>query len=437
MAIMGNKFLLKNFTIDVFAFLVMFLPRRLYFFGAFSYRIVILFVFVLCLILRKGKLSISNTIIDIPMILYFVIAGIISFVHLQFSTGLGYFIDTCLVLFMIYNLLQNEQDINKFINVFLLFLSIYAALGILECLTGFNIWDLVHSAGYQRYRFGLYRSYGSSTNFTNNGAFLMLCLPIVVWKMQQKEAHKKRYAVIYGLVLLNILATLTRSIILCTILLQFIWLLKSGMVQFIKKHFVQVMAAVTAVVLLVNIPVVYHFLNQFISMFVALYDYETANEISDSFGSNANGIGQRFLLYTWIFEAVKDKILFGLGPNCPFEYAFMTLTGKRMIKTSIENQYLVHLYRYGLAGLTSYLFMLTSIISRLWKNMENNLTLKGGKCTFGFMILTTAVIYFISGLSFAASDDFRMLFLILSLFFVHCQLTKRGEPENDELSSEI
>lgn len=265
----------------------------------------------------------------------------------------------------------------------------------------------------------------------------MLCLPIVVWKMQQEEAHKKRYAVIYGFVLLNILATLTRSIILCTILLQFIWLLKSGMIQFIKKHFVQVMAAVTAVVLLVNIPVVSHFINQFISMFVALYDYETANEISDSFGSNANGIGQRFLLYTWIFEAVKDKFLFGLGPNCPFEYVFMTLTGKRMIKTSIENQYLVHLYRYGMAGLTSYLFMLISIISRLWKNMENNLTGKGRKCTFGFMILTTALIYFISGLSFAASDDFRMLFLILSLFFVHCQLTKRGEPANDELFSEI
>jgi hypothetical protein len=371
------------------------------------------------------------------MILYFVITGIISFIHLQFSTGIGYIIDSCLILIIIYNLLQKEQDINKFMNVFLLFLTIYAALGILECLTGFNIWDLVRSAGYQRYRFGLYRSYGSSTNFTNNGAFLMLCLPIVVWKMQQEKVHKKRYAVIYGLVLLNILATLTRSIILCTIFLQFIWLLKSGMVQFIKQHFLQVMAAAAAVVLLVSIPVVYNFLNQFISMFVALYDYETANEISDSFGSNANGMGQRFLLYTWIFEAVKNKILFGLGPNCTFEYAFTTLTGKRMIKTSIENQYLVHLYRYGMAGLFSYLFMLISIISRLWKNVENNLTGKGGKCTFGFMILTTAFIYFISGLSFAASDDFRMLFLILSLFFVHCQLIKRGEPANDELLSKI
>ena len=437
MVIMGNKILLKNFMIDVFAFLIMFLPRRLYFFGAFSYRIVIIFVFVLCIILRKGKLSISKTIIDIPIIIYFVIVEIISFIHLQFSTGIGYFIDTCLILIIIYNLLQKKQDINRFINVFLLFLTIYAALGILECLTGFNIWDLVSSAGFQRYRFGLYRSYGSSTNFTNNGAFLMLCLPIVFWKLQQEDVHKKGYAVIYGLVLLNILATLTRSIILCTILLQFVWLLKSGMIQFIKEHLVQVFAAAGAVVLLVNIPVVYNFLNQFISMFVALYDYETANEISGSFGSNANGIGQRFLLYTWIFDAVKGKILFGLGPNCPFEYAFMTSTGKRMIKNSIENQYLVHLYRYGIAGLISYLFMLISILSRLWKNRENNFNGKDKKCTFGFMILTTTFIYFMSGLSFAASDDFRMLFLILSLFYVHCQLIKQGEPANDELFSKI
>ena len=65
-----------------------------------------------------------------------------------------------------------------------------------------------------------------------------------------------------------------------------------------KKHFVQVMAAAAALVLLIHIPVIYNFLNQFISMFVALYDYETANEISDSFGSNAGGMGQRiFIIY--------------------------------------------------------------------------------------------------------------------------------------------
>lgn len=436
MVIIGNKLLLKNFMIGIFAFLVMFLPRRLYFFAAFSYRILILFVFVLCLILRKGKISIPNKIINTPMIIYFVIAEIISFIHLQFSTGIGYLIDTLLILIIIDNLLQEERDFEKFINVFLLFLTLYSILGILECLTGFNIWDLVSSTNFQRYRFGLYRSYGSSTNFTNNGAFLMLCLPIVVWKMQQEEVHKKKYVVIYGLVFLNILATLTRSIILCTMLLQFIWLIKSGMIQFIKKHFLKVLAATVAVVIFINIPIVFNFFNQFISMFIALYDYETANEISGSFGSNANGIGQRFLLYTWIFEAVKDKILFGLGPNCSFEYAWVTSTGKRMIKNSIENQYLVHLYRYGLAGLMSYLFMIISIISRLWKNKENNLNGKGTKCTFGFMILTTSFIYFISGLFFAASDDFRMLFLILSLFFVHCQLIKGGESTNVELFSE-
>lgn len=421
MVIIGNKLLLKNFMIGVFAFLVMFLPRRLYFFGAFSYRIIILFVLGLCFIRGKGKISISNTIIDKPMIIYFAIAGIISFYHLQFTTGIGYFIDTVLVFIVMVNLLQKEQDLHKFIHVFLVFLAIYSIMGIVECFTGFNIWDLVSSAGFQRYRFGLYRSYGSSTNFTNNAAFLMMCLPIVVWKLQQEEVHKRKYAVIYGLVLLNILATLTRSIILCTFFLQFIWLVKSGVIQFIKKHFIQVLAALSVAVLFVNIPAVSHFLNQFISMFIALFDYETANEISDSFGSNASGIGQRFLLYTWVFEGVKDKILFGLGPNHVFEYAWMTSTGKRMIKDSIENQYLVHLYRYGIVGLISYLFMIISILSRLWKNKENNLNGKGKKCTFGFMILTTTFIYFISGLSFAASDEFRMLFLILSIFFIHCQ----------------
>lgn len=421
MGMIGNKLLLKNFTIVMFAFLVMFLPRRVYFFGAFSYRIIILFVFGLCFIIRKGKITLANTIIDTPTILYIVIVEIISFVHLQFSTGIGYFIDTVLILILMDNLLQKEQDLNKFINVFLLFLTIYTILGILECFTGFNIWDIFRSARFQQCRFGLNRSYGSSTNFTNNAAFLMLCLPIVLWKLQKEETYKRKYAVIYGLVLLNILATLTRSIILCTILLHFIWLVKLGLLQFIKKHFVQVLTGLTVMVLFVHIPAVSNLLKQFISMFIAVFDYETADEISSSFGSNANGIGQRFLLYSWIFEAVKDKMIFGLGPNHLFEYAWKTSTGKRMIKNSIENQYLVHLYRYGMVGLISYLLMIRSILSRLWKNKENNLNVEGKKCTFGFMIVTTTFVYFISGLSFAASDDFRMLFLTLSIFFIHCQ----------------
>lgn len=428
MVIISNKLLLKNFLIGIFAFLIMFLPRRLYFFGSFSYRIVILFAFGLCILIRKGKLSISNTMISIPMIVYFVLVEIISFQYLQFSTGIGFFIDTVLFLILMYNLLQTEQDFHMFIDVFLLFLTIYTILGILECFTGFNIWDLVTSTDLQRFRYGLYRSNGSSTNFTNNAAFLMLCLPIVGWKLQQEEVQKRKYAVIYGLVLLNILATLTRSIILCIIGLHFIWLVKLGLFKFIKKHFMPILIAIAVAVLIANIPAVSDFLKQFIDMFIAIFDDETANEISASFGSNANGTGQRLLLYSWVYEAVKDKIFFGLGPNHLFEYAWKTETGKSMIKSSIENQYLVHLYRYGIAGLMSYLFMIINIISRLWKNKENGPDEEGNRLTLGFMMLTTVLVYFTSGLFFAASDDFRMLFLLLSIFFIHCKHFIKTEP---------
>ncbi len=421
MVIIGNKLVLKHFLLGIFAFFIMFLPRRLYFFGAFSYRIVILFVFGICLLLKKGKMSVSNTMFSIPMIIYFVLVDVISFRHLQFSTGIGFFIDTVLFLILMYNLLQTEQDFQLFINVFLLFLSIYTMLGILECFTGFNIWDLTTFTNMQRYRYGLFRSYGSSTNFTNNAAFLMLCLPIVGWKLQQEKVQKWKYAVIYGAVLLNILATLTRSIILCTVILHLIWLVKLGLFKFIKKHFVPILIAILVIAIIVNIPAVSNFLKQFINMFIALFDDETASEISTSFGSNADGMGQRWLLYSWIFEAVKDKIFFGLGPNHLFEYVWTTSTGKRMIKSSIENQYLVHLYRYGIVGLTSYLLMVISIISRLWKKRENDRNGEGNQLAFGFMIITTVFIYFISGLSFAASDDFRMLFLLLSIFFLHCK----------------
>lgn len=428
MMIMGNKLLLKNVLICVFAFLIMLLPRRLYFLGAFSYRIVILFALCFCLLLQKGKLSVSHKIVNLPMVLYFVITGIISFTYMQFSTGIGYLIDTALVLVLMYNLLQTKEEFELFINVFLVFLTLYAILGIFECLTGFNIWDLTASSGFQRYRYGLYRSYGSSTNFTNNAAFLMLCLPLVGWKLQQEEVHKWKYAVLYGLVLLNVLATLTRSIILCTILLQLLWLVKMGLLKFIKKHFIPILIAASAVVLILHIPAVSAYADQFLAMFIALYDEETASEITASFGSNANGTGQRMLLYSWIYEAVKDKLFFGLGPNHLFEYAWVTKTGKRMIKNSIENQYLVHLYRYGITGLISYLLMIVSILLGLWKNREYNLGGRGRRLTFGFMAGTAAFIYFISGLSFAASDDLRMLFLILSIFLIHRNRFEKAEP---------
>lgn len=420
----AGKISLDSIIIYLMAVFVMSLPRRISVGGMYSYHFVIIAAFLLMLVARRGKIYLGLKAIGLITILFFAATFIRSFFANQLVFGIGYVLDSVILFLLFINIIREQRSLDIFLKVFIFCMAVYSVLGIFEFFTGFNLWNAVSGAELSTIRYGMYRSYGVCTNFTNNAMFLFLSLPLIFWKItESKGKSRSLYIASYILVLCNILTTLTRMAILCTLLFHIVLLFKYGLLEYIKKYFLQlVFAGLIVLILVCFIPSITDKLKMITDMFVAVLDEDVANEISGTFGGNANGVGHRVLLYSWIWETIQGHTVFGLGPNKLFEYHYVTDMGNHMIKTSIENQYLITLYRFGIVGLVLYLLMCVRMVLRMYsvRKTEKRLLQKNRRRpTPMFLMITAIVIYMLSGLSFAYADDFRMLFICLGIIYVY------------------
>lgn len=422
-----KKFPVNNLIIFLTAALVMFLPRLLYIAGVYSYRAIIILCVVSALLINIKNIHIDYNIARIPFYIFYCIA-LLRFISTgNVVSGLGFVIDTVVLFSLIILIVRTRKDFELFVNVFVVVMAIYSLLGILECLSGFNIWYVVTPYEFSYQRYGLYRSNGSCINYMNNGALLMLSLPIIAWKIQQKDSQKRFAILAYILVLINILATLTRTAILCVFILQIIWLIKLGAFRVINKHILKILAGVVICIFVMQIPAVSSLVNSFINMFLAIFDDSVASEISSSFGGNAEGTGQRLLLYEWIWDSISDNKWFGVGPGKGFSYRWVTSYGTVMTKTSIENEYLSILYRFGLVGLGSYVIMIISYFINLFKlNRQEVAMLKDSsiKLSFTFMVITAIGIYYISGFFYSFFEDNKLMYILMALACCYVRIMK-------------
>lgn len=430
-----KKFPVNNLIIFLTATLVMFLPRMLYIAGIYSYRIIIILCAVSAILINVKNIRIDYNVARLPFYLFYCIA-LIRFITIgNLVSGIGFVLDSVVLFLLVILIVRTKKDFELFVTIFVAFMAVYSLLGILECVSGFNIWYAITPYNYATQRYGLFRSNGSCINYMNNGALLMLSLPVIAWKIQQKDSGRKLAIFAYILVLINILATLTRTSMLCVFILQAIWLVKLGAFRVINKHILKILAGVVICIFVMQIPSVSSVVTNFINMFLALFDDSVANEISSSFGSNAEGTGQRLLLYEWIWESISDNVWFGAGPGNIFSYRWVTSSGTVMTKTSIENEYLITLYRFGIVGLVAYVAMVVSFFINLFKlNRKEAVLLKEKpvKLSFTFMVITALLIYYASGFFFAFFEDNKLMYILIALTCCYVRILKNQSVQSQE-----
>lgn len=430
-----KKIPLNNLIIFLTATMVLFLPRILNIAGMHSYRAIILLCFASAFLMNIKRLKIDYNVARLPFYLFVSIAFLRYLSTNNVTAGFGFIVDTVILFSLIILIVRTKKDFELFVNVFVIFMIVYALLGIIECLSGFNIWYVVTSHDLSTQRYGLFRSNGSCINYMNNGVLLMLSLPVIAWKIQQNDPQRKLAILAYILVLLNVLATLTRTSIVCVFVLQFIWLVKLGLFKVLNKHILKILAGVVICIFLFQIPAVATKVQSFANMFLAVFDDSVANEISSSFGGNAEGIGQRFELYGWIWDSISHNIWFGAGPGTTFAYRWVTSFGAVMTKTSIENEYLSVLYRFGIVGLVSYIVMVLSFFVNLIKLNKQEVAIlkdKTSELSFTFMVITASLIYYASGLFFAFFEDSKLFYMLIALACCYVKILKAQSVQPQE-----
>lgn len=408
----------RQLVLSILAIFVMFLPRNLSIAGMFSFRFFIIGAGLLAFLIFHIGVRLSGLVRMPTFWLYIGAIVFVMFTHGQYTVLLGTLVDI-LVLYLVMNsCMRSKNDMNFFVRVFLVVLIVYSAMCLLETMTGLNLWSILGVNVESYSRFGLHRAYGAYTTSINNGSFLLLTFPLIWYA--QKFFHSKllpNVAMISSFIAL--FCTMSRGPILFALILNIVIVWRSGIFCFIKRHFLAVFMAIllfTAVI--VFLPSARMVLNNFFKMFQSIFDSSVAEDISQDFGSNANGVGHRFMLYSWVWEESAGHRLFGVGANVPLNHLWKPDSYHIALKQSIENFYLATFFQYGFTGLISLIAFLLETLTHVfmgYKRERKSFALIKAGSSFQFRIFITFICYFGTLFTVSAVDDFKM-FIILLVF---------------------
>lgn len=322
---------------------------------------------------------------------------------------------------------ESEWKFNKIISAIVYTFGVISVFGIVEELTRFNIFTLLNTTGielnYNAARFGLVRILSFAAQTITYGVCLMFVLSLCLYLLQNEEKGTKRrlrFTIIYVLIWLNILMTLSRSVIIFAAISQFMIAYFMG-VRKLFSVLIKIIVAGTLIMVFISLvfPEVGEMLKNFGYMILAVFDDSYTSLIADAFGNdNLNAVGNRTDLYQWVAENMNGNWVFGNGRDAAISFAHQVTNGTYTwtnYKTSIEVQYLMTLYRYGFVGLIPEIFCYVSFLLLAFRGMKREKTEKG-RTGFNHICFAIFVAYFAIFFAVNQSNDESIFYLFVALF---------------------
>lgn len=332
-----------------------------------------------------------------------------------------------LTIAMFYCLVRLVKDTRIFLLCVFAILSggyLVSVFGIVEEITHINLFGYLNKSfelNYNPLRFGILRIIGFSQHTIVHGVYIMFCMSLCLYMWQfVKNKRKGKFFLIslYILLAVNLILTLSRSIIIIATISQLLILYLMGLRKFFKIIFKIILIGIPVVFLFsLFIPSVWNVIRAGFLMIAALFNDKAALMISGVFGNdNLKGVGNRLDLYRWVFEEMPGYWVFGHGWNAEFAHPFTQTNGLYtwiQIKDSIEVQYLNTLYQYGLFGMITeimtFVFFLAICLKNRMKRKEWEPRISFNKIAFA-----TFLCYFLELFAVNQSSD-RYIFYLFAM----------------------
>lgn len=322
---------------------------------------------------------------------------------------------------VLFNSIKDYKSFNAIINYFVIIFSTYALLGIIEAITGFNLFDLVfnrtiEATGANSVRYGIIRWHGLCTNSINNGMLLTVILALAGYRLFNFNAKSKKalWSVCYFLLCIGIILSMSRAVIFIAFVSQLIIASHNGFKK-LAKRCLFVFLTVCIINLLMNGSLI-RVLEIGRSMFSAIFS--STIDAQNGIG----GVGNRFQLWDWVYDAVENNLMLGMGFEKDFSQSVPYTTGYGYwTKTSIEVHWLSVLYEKGLFGLTGFIIFELGCIKSLWKNRKVYITNKHSG--FPFMMLIISVGYFMALFTFTGFEDLQFYYLLFFLYEIYLKIS--------------
>ena len=389
---------------------------------------------------RKLSSRIKRDMVVYALLLWMT-ANIVMYFYHSYFFGALWCICTVVAILIISDTINSKSLFIEILLTIVYVSGIVCCFGVIESLTGFNVFHYLNTSGdvinINPVRFGITRIVGFAYQTISYAVYLdivaCLCFYLLTLKVGVSDRQKSNVKIIYGLVFINLLLTLSRSAILIFAITQIMLLWKMGMKKVLKTIFYCLILIVIALFIISLVaPNIFHQIQNMYYMMMALFDSDYTALIQAEFGTdNLNAVGTRSDIFGWVYEKVKDCIWIGVGYKTTFSYEYDAgnIWHTMLTKTAIEVEYLLTLYQSGLIGLVAEVFLfITLVVSSFLKRIK--CTSWENKMSFNYLcfviFISIVVMYFMVN----KSSEQYVLNLLIALFVAYNFKVKK-EISND------
>ena len=370
--------------------------------------------------------------------IYLLVYSVQALIDTSLVKAIAYIIAQLTVCLIVYTEMRKRKIFVEALHMLVYAAGILSVIGLVEEVTRTNIFHIISrlpsSSFCTEIRLGIYRIETSFSHPIVYCAYLCFIAGLLNYLINNEIEKKRRriFRIIYILVIINALLTMSRSTLFVLLLEQMILGYMTGGIKFSKKIllalafliFILVISSALGLSYISKIKDIWY-------MFLAIFNDNYSSMYSTSFGMNESGIGNRLELFTWVADAVKGHELFGMGTSANFAYSVKAVESTwnysyTWTKTSIENEYLYNYFIHGLVGILTFVLNICGVIiyaiktNKISKPYTANIEgIVENKMTFPKVMTILLIGYGISLFSVRSSDNVRMFNILICILFTY------------------
>ena len=331
---------------------------------------------------------------------------------------------------------KNFEDLISFI---IFVFMIYAVLGIIEAFTHFNIFDIIFQRSFEEfganeYRSGIYRGHGFLTVSINNAMLMNMVWAIAAYKLCNAKSNKTFWFISWLIIGLDVVLIMSRMVIAIAVISQLLIFRKNG-IKWFSKRLLIIICAFLICLYFIGEEQFDALWKTVAGLFTPIIDEIFGTSFSASVNSTFQGSGQRFELWSWVYNDVKNNLLFGNGYTEKFFHMYNNVSSSgyaySVVKSSIEVHWLFVLFQKGLFGLSGFIVYQIGCVKKVFKR---NVKIYEQRVTFHYVAKVITIVYFISLFTCSGFEDLNFFYIVMALHSAYLAVCGNGTLRKNNLA---
>ena len=400
----------------LFALFIAVLPIIPEYFRAAGYPVLVFLPIIPFLALGLGKRKIKIPRSFKKILLPLLIIAIISYgIHGELSSLLRYITTVVMTILVIVNYVKDDDDIYRAFCILAYVGIAMCLLGIVEKMTGFNIFSLIETDSSQSARASIRRgvarvelSFGTPIVA---GLYMIFINAIARILIADKRTSKNKKYPLYFLVIMTFVITYwtdSRMCMMTLILMQVLFFMRN---RWSKKLVVGIIVLFILGMDFALQGFLYQFYGKYLTLISSIF--------TSGSGTTDITTAYRFQLFPTLLPRIKDSLLFGYGSSYMNNYTF-SIWGHTYY--SIDNMFLDVLMRHGLIGLV---LVLTPIIYSIVLSYR----LIKEKEALGYYLLCVFIIYLLNLVSVTQLGEQKIFYTLFGVVLTAMYLAQKEKQQ--------